>query len=148
MDALSDIMIKGRKEMSKQRLFKCRIDKIEFEMRYHTSRIKEISEELKELREDGNNDQDTVDELKKEIKKARLAKKDAFQNWQVVTDAEEGRRTLLDIQDNDEYTSSVDLTTHLETNNVINSPSLSTLSESVIARESGNKCDNIVMADK
>ena len=34
---LGIILIKGRREISKQRLFKCRIDKIEFEMRYHTS---------------------------------------------------------------------------------------------------------------
>ena len=31
---ITEIMMKGYKEMAKQRLYKCRIDKIEFEMRY------------------------------------------------------------------------------------------------------------------
>ena len=44
---LGSILIKGRKEMEKQRLFKCRIYKIEFEMRYQTSKIKEIQDEIK-----------------------------------------------------------------------------------------------------
>ena len=34
ISALTDIMMKGRKEMQKQRLYKCCIDKIEFEMQY------------------------------------------------------------------------------------------------------------------
>ena len=45
-ESLKDIMVKGRKEMSKQRLYKCRINKIEFQLRFAAARIKEIKEEL------------------------------------------------------------------------------------------------------
>ena len=38
--------------------------------------------------------------MKKELKSAQAGEKDAFQNWKVVTEAEEARRTLLDITDN------------------------------------------------
>ena len=99
---LTEMMMKGRKEMQKQRLFKCRIEKIEFEMRYYGTRIKEIRDEMKELMEDADSDSENVKsmkELKHELKLARAAKKDAFQNWKVVTEAEEARRSLLDIAD-------------------------------------------------
>ena len=47
LDMLSNFMIQGSKEMSKQILFKCRIDEKEFDMRYHTSRTKEINDEIR-----------------------------------------------------------------------------------------------------
>ena len=99
---LTEMMMKGRKEMQKQRLFKCRIEKIEFEMRYYGTRIKEIRDEMKELMEDADSDSENVEsmkELKHELKLARASKKDALQNWIVVTEAEEARRSLLDIVD-------------------------------------------------
>lgn len=102
ISALTDIIIKGRKEMQKQRLFKCRIDKIEFEMRYYGTRIKEIRDEIKELAEDDDSNDENVEsvkELKKELKLARAGRKDAFQNWKVATEAEEARSTLLDMED-------------------------------------------------
>ena len=101
---ITEIMMKGCKEMSKQRLYKCRIDKIEFEMRYYSSRIKEIVDELKELREDGDSDdekENEVKQLKSELKSVRRSKKNAFQNWTVVTQAEEVRRTMVTIADDD-----------------------------------------------
>ena len=130
-DKLSDMMIKGGKEMGKQRLFKCRIDKIEFEMRYQTSRIKEIKDEMEELREDSDDAEEkleTLSQLKKELKVVQKAKKDAYQNWKVATDAEEGRRTLLDMNDSIEE-STISLSTHFEQNEYSDSPS--TLSASV-----------------
>ena len=99
---LTEMMMKGRKEMQKQRLFKCRIENIEFEIRYYGTRIKEIRDEMKELMEDAGSDSENVEsmkELKHELKIARAGKKDAFQNWKVVTEAEEARRSLLDIAD-------------------------------------------------
>ena len=52
--------------------------------------------------EDADSDSENVEimkELKHELKLARAEKKDAFQNWKVVTEAEEARRSLLDIAD-------------------------------------------------
>ena len=57
-------------------------------MIYQTSRIKEIQYEIKESHKDGDNDDDTVTALEKELKELRKKKKDAYQNWRVVTDAE------------------------------------------------------------
>ena len=56
-------------------------------MRYHTSRIKEIQDELKELREDGDNNEYTVTALKKEINESQKEKKDTYQKWRVVKDS-------------------------------------------------------------
>ena len=39
---LTELMMKGRKEIQKQRLFKCRVNKIKFELKFATSRINEI----------------------------------------------------------------------------------------------------------
>ena len=86
LNTLTNIMVKGRKEMSKLRLFKIRVNKIEFELKFTASRIKEILEEIKELREDCDGDADVLLEiidLKEELKKTRKAKKDTFQNWKV-----------------------------------------------------------------
>ena len=101
---ITEIMMKGRKEMAKQRLYKCRIDKIEFEMRNYSSRINEIVDELKELREDGDSDDETKDEvkqLKSELKSVRRSRKDVFQNLTVVTQAEEAMRTMVTIEDDE-----------------------------------------------
>ena len=54
ISGITEIMMKGRKEIRKQQLFKCRIDKIEFQMSYFTTRIKEINDELKELHKNDN----------------------------------------------------------------------------------------------
>ena len=45
-----------------------------------------------------------IQELKNELKKTRQSKKDSYQNWQVVMEAEEVRRTLLDIKGDEEDT--------------------------------------------
>ena len=111
---LTDLMVKWRVEMRKQRLFQCRKDKIEFEMRYHTTRIKEISDELKDLREDELNGDDNTKEqanLKIEMKNVRQAKKNAFINWRVVTEAEEGRRAFLEMEDEESEKSHADNST-------------------------------------
>ena len=101
---LGNILMKGRKEMAKQRLFKCRINKIEFQLKYQTSRIKEIQDEIREVREDGDGDIDVnvLSELKRELKESWKAKKEAYEKWSVITDAEEGRRTLMDMNDDND----------------------------------------------
>ena len=94
--------------MHKQRLFKCRVNKIEFELRFAASCINEIQQELKELKDDTDIDDDIdeeIEDLKNELKMTRQSKKDSFQNWQVVTEAEEVRRTMLDIEGDEEDTS-------------------------------------------
>ena len=53
------ISIKGRKEMKKQRLFKCQMQKIELELKFAGERHNEIKEELQEL-EDYSDDEDKV----------------------------------------------------------------------------------------
>ena len=99
---LGNILIKGQKEMAKQKLFKCRIDKIEFQLKYYTSRIKEIQDEVNELRMYGDNDDEAMSELRKELKESWKENKEAYDKWSVITDAEEGRRTLMDMKDDNE----------------------------------------------
>ena len=77
---LGSILMKGRKEMAKQRLFKCHIDKIAFQMKYQTSRIKEIQYEIKHLRGDGNDNDVALSELKIELKKSRNKKRKFMRN--------------------------------------------------------------------
>ena len=63
--------------MQKQRLFKCRVNKIEFELRFAASRINEIREELKELKEDADSDNNIdleTKQLKQELKLTRQSK--------------------------------------------------------------------------
>ena len=88
-------------------MYKCRRSNIEFELRYAESRIKEIKEELKELKDNSDSGSDSDDdvetktkELKGELKKTRVPKKESFRNWNIVCDADEERRTQLDIQMN------------------------------------------------
>ena len=107
---ITDIMVKGRQELNKQKLFKLSINKIEFELRYAGERIGEIKEEIKELKEmmeDGSDDDDidnTKDELKTlriKLKKTRERKKQLFDEWKNTTSSETCRRTLLDNQQDD-----------------------------------------------
>ena len=145
LNDIGEIMKRGRKEMAKQRLYKCRIDKVEFEMRYQTSRIKEIKDELIELRDDSDEDEDNavaIIELKREMKEVRKDKKDSYKNWKIVTDAEEGRRTLLDMDD-DDVDDSVDLATHFDHAESIDSRS--TMTESV---QSKAKCSHLTPSSK
>ena len=50
MDDIKNIILAGRKESEKQKLFKCRTNKIEFDMKYCADRVKEIREEIVELK--------------------------------------------------------------------------------------------------
>ena len=100
---ITDIMVKGRQEMQKQKLFKLSVNRIEFELRYAGERIGEIKEEIKELKElleDGDNDENVdteleITELQKELRKTRQRKKKLFLSWKITTTSEESRRTLL-----------------------------------------------------
>ena len=40
--------------------------------------------------------------MKRELKESRKTKKEAYKKWSVITDAEEGRRTLMDMNDDNE----------------------------------------------
>ena len=87
---------------------------IEFELRFVASRINEIRQELKELKDDADSDDDIdeeIEDLKNELKKTRQSKNDSFQIWQVLTEAEEVRRTMLDIEGGEEDASTPLLTT-------------------------------------
>ena len=102
--ATTDIVVKGRQEVHKQKLFKLSLNSIEFKLRYAGEQIVEIKEEIKELKEfleDGDDDEnkDTeieVNKLQIELKNTRQRKKDLFDNWKSTTSSEESRRTLLD----------------------------------------------------
>ena len=99
---------KGKKEMSKQRLFRVRIGRINDEMKMSTTRVNEIRVEIQDLKDDLENDGDEDDikeqqrELKNELKLLRYDKKSLYSRWKVMTDAEEARQTLLDIESDEE----------------------------------------------
>ena len=84
---LTDIMVNGREEMKKLRLYKICVNKLEFELRFVTARIKEIREEIKELKDERDSDDDEmiseVNKLKNELKETRQKKKDIYQHWNV-----------------------------------------------------------------
>mmetsp|Transcript_20672 Transcript_20672/g.19901 ORF Transcript_20672/g.19901 Transcript_20672/m.19901 type:complete len:83 (+) Transcript_20672:191-439(+) len=81
MEDMTHIMVNCRKELQKQCLYKCKINKVEFELNFASDRIKEIREELKELREDDAEDTEEglLVLLKDELKKTKSSKKDLFQ---------------------------------------------------------------------
>ena len=109
---ITDIMVKGRQELNKQKLFKLSLNKIEFELRYAGERIGEIKEEIKELKEmmeDGVEDDDestqsNLKNLRTELKKTRERKKELFHCWKNTTSSEEERRILFDAQDDKDIT--------------------------------------------
>ena len=77
MQGIQSIIMNGRKEVQKQKLYKLRIDIIEHEMRYAASRIREVREEILELKEneiDGDNTQTEIFDLKTELKKCKNEK--------------------------------------------------------------------------
>ena len=76
-------------------MYKCRINTIEFELKFAAARVKEIKEELEEIRADGDED-DLLDSLKLELKNTRSSKKKLFRKWKEVTDKELERRRNLD----------------------------------------------------
>jgi len=101
---LTGILVSGRIERQKQRLFRTKIKKIEFELQYSTTRIGEICEELKEFKDDGNEDDhiSEIDVLKEELKEARDQKKVLFRSWKVISDAEESRLDAIDIENTED----------------------------------------------
>ena len=60
---IKTIIIDGRKESEKQELFKCWTNKIEFDLKYCSDRVKEIREEIGELKEDAEDGDDTCEEI-------------------------------------------------------------------------------------
>ena len=98
MLALTGIMIDGRTELKKMQLYKVRIGKLELELKYHASRINELKEEVKELKEDGylEDDETKIDlkELKGELKRLKELRNSTFQNLNIVMGAEVERRAM------------------------------------------------------
>ena len=73
-------------------------------MRYYSTRMKEITDELRELRQEAKDGDDNIEyqaELKEELKNLRKSKKEAFSNWSIVSETEEGWRELLEMEDED-----------------------------------------------
>ena len=100
MDKIKAIIINGRQESEKQNLFKCRTNKIEFDMKYCADRVKEIKEEIAELKDDAEDGEDTVEEinaLKKELKSLRGKRKSLYEKWTQLNDEEEKRRMVIDV---------------------------------------------------
>ena len=142
-DALKDIMVKGREEMSKQRLYKCRINKIEFQLRFAAARIKEIKEELQEIKDDSDSDDDKkskIHDLKQELKMTRESKKDSYQNWKVVTEAEEARRVLLNTEvDIPKDADSISTATSASSKRKLDGD----ISSEIIVKNNKKTCDNL-----
>ena len=78
-------------------MYKCRINSIEFELKFAAARVKEIKEELEEIRVDRDED-DVLETLKTELKNTRTSKKKLFQKWKEITDTElERSRNARDV---------------------------------------------------
>ena len=107
---LSKIMIKGRKEMQKQKFFRCRISKVEFQMKFAASRVNEIREEISEMKEESDcEEKDTsIKRLKMELKKTRDDKQSFYNTWNQITEAEVSRRTLINIKSDEDVIEVVD----------------------------------------
>ena len=104
MGKLTTLMISGKREMTKMRLFKCRQSSVEFKLKFVQSRIKELKDDIKELKDDDDSDVDTakeVKELKLEIKNTKKTRDELYANWKEVTETEEARRATLDVPAND-----------------------------------------------
>ena len=67
---LVNMFKKGKKEMSKQRLFRVRIGRINDEMKMSTTRVNEIRVEIQDLKDDLENDgdEDNIKEQQRELK--------------------------------------------------------------------------------
>ena len=104
MSKLTTLMISGKQEMTKMRLFKCRQSSVEFKLKFVQSRIKELKDDIKELKDDDDSDVDTAKEVKKlklEIKNTKKTRDELYANWKEVTETEEERRATLDVPIND-----------------------------------------------
>ena len=67
-------------------------------MRFASSRIREICEEILELKEEDSDDlENQLKELKEELRVTRLNKKKSFNTWKIITEAEEACQTLVDM---------------------------------------------------
>ena len=100
MGKLTSLMISGREEMSKMRLFKCRQTNVEFKLKFIQSRIKEIKDDIKELKDDDDCDVDTeteIKDLKAELKKSKKTRDELFNDWEKITETEEMRRAALNM---------------------------------------------------
>ena len=109
-------------------------------MRYAASRIREVREEISELKEDeidGDNTQTEIFVLKNELKDTRTKRKRMHKQWEEVTDEEEKRRTMLDLEENNKEMdfSSISNTTLTTNSTMLTSPTKTPISISVNTRE-------------
>ena len=105
MGELAALMISGKREMTKMRLFKCRQSNVEFKLKFIQSRIKELKDDIKELKDDDDSYVDTEKEvkaLKLELKNAKKTRDKLFDNWKEVTETEKTRRATLDLSIDDD----------------------------------------------
>ena len=102
IEGITSIIVKGRKEQEKQRLYLCRLNSIQFEMKYSGNKISELRIMIKELKEDDEDEAETISSIKKlkiELATWREKKDKLFITWQHVRDAELERRTAIDVND-------------------------------------------------
>ena len=77
-------------------------------MKMATTRVNEIHVEIQGLKDDLDNggDEDDIkqqqNELRSELKLLQYDKKSLYNRWKVMTDAEEARQTLLNIESDEE----------------------------------------------
>ena len=95
---LTSLMVNGRRELSKMQLYQCKINNMEFQLKFTTSRIKEIKEEIRELKDEAGSDDDIDDELKElksELKSCKESRNSLYTSWKALSDEEVARRTQL-----------------------------------------------------
>ena len=63
-EGITSIIVKGGKEQEKQRLYLCRLNSIQFEMKCSGNKITELRIMIKELREDDEDEAETISSIK------------------------------------------------------------------------------------
>ena len=63
-EGITSIIVKGRKEQEKQRLYLCRLNSIQFEMKYSENKISELRIMIKEFREDDEDEAESISSIK------------------------------------------------------------------------------------
>ena len=86
---LADLLMKGRLETQKQKLYQSKVDQFQYEIDFINTKMRNVKDELDMLDSD---DADEKKELKKQWKKCKDEREDIFQKLTELTQAENTRR--------------------------------------------------------
>ena len=91
---INDLMAKGRMEEQRQKTYRVKVDRLEFQMQFQTDRMSEVKDKLRLLDSDKESEKRR---LKVEWKEITKEKQNLYEEWKKVTSMEEsnfnGRRT-------------------------------------------------------